>query len=182
MSEVILVDTTNQPVGTAEKMIAHRGSGQLHRAFSVFLFNGLGDMLLQQRAREKYHFGGLWTNACCSHPTQGVEIKTAAEDRLIIEMGLKVDLQEKFTFQYRAHDPKSKLTEWEIDHVFVGFTDDQPQPNPKEVNAWGWITLDDLFTHLENGREAFTPWFPIAIEELKARDILKQPASVTRSR
>ena len=174
MSEVILVNAADQALGTAEKLIAHRGTGQLHRAFSVFVFNSQGDMLLQQRARDKYHFGGLWTNACCSHPTPGVEIKTGAESRLIIEMGLKLDLEEKFTFQYRAHDPKSKLTEWEIDHVFVGFTDEQPQPNADEVNAWGWITLDDLFRHLENGPEAFTPWFPIAVEELKARDLLEQ--------
>ena len=172
MSDVILVDTADQVLGSADKLVVHTGNGQLHRAFSVFVFNTQGDMLIQQRAQGKYHFGGLWSNTVCSHPAPGEDLGAAAEDRLAFEMGLSLPLREAFSFQYRAHDPQSKLTEWEIDHVFIGATDEQPQPNPEEVNAWGWITLKDLENHLENGPEAFTPWFPIALSELRQRDLL----------
>ncbi len=172
MSEVILVNTSDEVLGKADKLLVHTGTGQLHRAFSVFVFNSQGDMLIQQRALEKYHFGGLWSNTVCSHPAPGEEICEAAQNRLLFEMGLTLSLQEKFTFQYRATDPKSKLTEWEIDHVLIGTTDEQPQPNAEEVNAWGWITIEDLHRHLNHGLEAFTPWFPIAVKELCDRGLL----------
>ena len=173
MSEVILVDPANQVLGRADKLLVHTGSGQLHRAFSVFVLSPEGDLLIQQRATSKYHFGGLWSNTVCSHPEPDETTREAAEKRLAFEMGLELPLREAFTFQYRAKDPKTKLVEWEIDHVFLGTPDEQPTPNAEEVNAWGWITPGDLALQMSLGAEAFTPWFPIAVRELWSRGVLK---------
>ena len=111
MSEVILVDTSDQVLGTADKLLVHTGSGQLHRAFSVFVFNAQGEMLIQRRAIEKYHFGGLWSNTVCSHPAPGEELGAAAQGRLAYEMGLTLPLRQEFSFQYRAEDSKTNLVE-----------------------------------------------------------------------
>ena len=172
MSEVILVDTSDQVLGTADKLLVHTGSGQLHRAFSVFVFNAQGEMLIQRRASEKYHFGGLWSNTVCSHPAPGEDLCAAAQGRLAYEMGLTLPLRQEFSFQYRAEDSKTNLVEHEIDHVFVGTTDATPKPNVKEVDAWGWIGSKDLARQLEHLPEAFTPWFPIAVSELHDRGLL----------
>ena len=172
MSEVILVDTSDQVLGTADKLLVHTGSGQLHRAFSVFVFNAQGEMLIQRRASEKYHFGGLWSNTVCSHPAPGEELGAAAQGRLAYEMGLTLPLRQEFSFQYRAEDSKTNLVEHEIDHVFIGTTDATPKPNVKEVDAWGWIGSKDLARQLEHLPEAFTPWFPIAVSELHDRGLL----------
>ena len=172
MSEVILVDTSDQVLGTADKLLVHTGSGQLHRAFSVFVFNAQGEMLIQRRASEKYHFGGLWSNTVCSHPAPGEELGAAAQGRLAYEMGLTLPLRQEFSFQYLAEDSKTNLVEHEIDHVFVGTTDATPKPNVKEVDAWGWISSKDLARQLEHAPEAFTPWFPIAVSELHDRGLL----------
>jgi isopentenyl-diphosphate delta-isomerase len=172
MSEVILVDTSDQVLGTADKLLVHTGSGQLHRAFSVFVFNAQGEMLIQRRASEKYHFGGLWSNTVCSHPAPGEDLCAAAQGRLAYEMGLTLPLRQEFSFQYRAEDSKTNLVEHEIDHVFIGTTDATPKPNVKEVDAWGWIGSKDLARQLEHAPEAFTPWFPIAVSELHDRGLL----------
>src|ERR1700739_185125 len=118
MEQVILVDNSDQPVGVMEKMEAHR-QALLHRAFSVFIFNSRGEMLLQQRAPEKYHSGGLWTNACCSHPRPGEDSRGGAGRRLREELGFTTELEKLFEFTYRT-DYANGLTEFEFDHVFVG--------------------------------------------------------------
>ena len=174
MDEVILVDAADHVLGKADKLVVHTGEGQLHRAFSVFVFNSTGELLIQQRSGQKYHFGGLWSNTVCSHPSPEEDIREAAERRLAFEMGLTLSLKEEFTFEYRASDPKSNLVEHEIDHVFIGHTDDTPKPNVEEVNAWGWITPADLAAQLEHGSDAFTPWFPIAVSELADRGLLPE--------
>ena len=132
---VILVNSMDEPVGTMEKMEAHQKGGTLHRAFSVFIFNSKGEMLLQRRALSKYHSGGLLSNTCCSHPMPGETTLEAANRRLKEEMGMECELSEKFAFEYRAeldHD----LVEWEYDHVLVGITDVLPKINPSEVDEF----------------------------------------------
>src|SRR3954470_13284590 len=119
MEQVILVNEKDQAIGTMEKMEAHR-KGVLHRAFSVFIFDRHGKMLLQQRAFHKYHSGGLWTNACCSHPLPGEDIESAAHRRLYEEMGFQTPLKKIFDFTYKA-DFRNGLTEYEFDHVFTGY-------------------------------------------------------------
>src|SRR5690349_15951298 len=129
--EVILVDENDKAVGSAEKMKAHV-KGMLHRAFSVFIFNTKGEMLLQQRALNKYHSGGLWTNACCSHPSPGEEIAASAVKRLSEELGFQTTIEKAFEFLYKA-DFDNGLTEHEFDHVFIGHYDGDINFCPEEV-------------------------------------------------
>lgn len=167
---VVLVDELDRELGTAEKIEAHRDGGRLHRAFSVFLFDGEGRLLLQRRAAGKYHFGGLWTNTCCSHPRPGELPVDAGRRRLGEEMGIDAELHAAGTFVYEAHDPSSGLTERELDHVLVGRFDGSPSPNPDEVCDWRWISLNDLDAELRAMPDEFTPWFRPAWE--KARPML----------
>lgn len=164
--ELILVDEQDRPVGFAEKLSAHQNGGRLHRAFSVFIFDSTGRMLLQKRHPAKYHFGGLWTNACCSHPRRGEETEAAAHRRLREEFGFDTPLRPLFTFVYRAHDDASGLTENEVDHVFVGRFDDRPNPNGEEISDFRWIEppalRDDLIAKPQN----YTPWFRKVIERV----------------
>src|SRR5687768_1222605 len=134
VSEVILVNERDEAIGKMEKMEAHR-KALLHRAFSVFIFNSNGDMLLQQRADNKYHSAGLWTNACCSHPLPGEETASAAARRLHEELGFSTPLRKAFTFTYRS-DFENGLTEHEIDHVFTGIFDGEVFPNESEVKNY----------------------------------------------
>jgi isopentenyl-diphosphate Delta-isomerase len=157
---VVLVDPDDNPVGTAPKLQAHL-DGRLHRAISVFVFNDRGEMLLQRRAESKYHSGGLWSNTCCSHPRPGEETIAAAGRRLREEMGFQTPLEAAFTFLYRA-ELEAGLVENELDHVFVGTTDAEPVPDPREVDAWRWIGPADLRRELAESPETFTAWFPIA--------------------
>ena len=131
MDEVILVDASDVPQGRMEKMEAHRRA-LLHRAFSVFIFNSRGEMLLQRRALGKYHSAGLWTNACCSHPRPGEETLDAAVRRLREEMGFTTPLKKAFDFTYR-HEFGNGLTEFEFDHVYIGWYDEAVHPNQEEV-------------------------------------------------
>lgn len=174
MSEerVILVDERDNEIGTAEKLRAHR-EGRLHRAFSVFLFNSAGQMLLQRRAGAKYHSGGLWTNTCCSHPRPGEPTVEAARRRLREEMGLQCELEPTFTFTYRA-ELDDGLWEHELDHVFVGRTDQEPAPDPDEVEGWRWSEVDQVARDVEKHPERFTVWFRIAFAEVVSRQL---PAS-----
>lgn len=160
--QVILVDENDNPIGTAEKLQAHR-EGLCHRAFSVFIFNN-GHLLLQQRAKDKYHSPGLWTNTCCSHPRPGEEIISAGQRRLQEEMGLHVDLKNLGHFHYIAHF-NNGLTENEIDHVLVGHINQQIiTPNDKEVAAYRWITIAELRKELAKTPDQFTPWLKLALE------------------
>lgn len=155
--QVILVDRHDNPVGTEEKLKAHV-DGKLHRAFSVFLFNPKGELLLQRRAAHKYHSPNLWTNTCCSHPQPNRNLETDAHARLIDEMGIDCKLKEVFEFIYRA-EFKNGLTEYEYDHVFFGDFDGDPIPNPKEVSEWRWASLDTIAEEIRTTPEIFTVWF-----------------------
>ncbi|MBX7065945.1 MAG: isopentenyl-diphosphate Delta-isomerase [Parachlamydiales bacterium] len=157
MEEVILVDREDNQIGTGEKMAVHL-EGKLHRAFSVFIFNREGKMLLQQRAFSKYHSGGLWTNTCCSHPRPGEKVETAAHRRLMEEMGIACSLEKVFDFIYEAKLDHG-LTEHEFDHVFFGYFDGDPILNPEEASAFRWIDREALAAEIESHPEQFTVWF-----------------------
>lgn len=164
---VILVDEDDEAIGTAGKLEAHE-RGDLHRAFSVFILNAAGEILLQRRAAVKYHGGGLWSNSCCGHPRPGEATSTAARRRLREEMAIDCPLEAVFAFTYRAEMPGG-LTEHEIDHVFVGSRQGDPQPDPAEVDAWRWATIEDIRAELAADASRFTPWFPPALDGLLQR-------------
>jgi isopentenyl-diphosphate delta-isomerase len=167
MEQVILVDESDQPLGVMEKMEAHR-LAVLHRAFSVFIFNSRGEMLLQQRAPEKYHSAGLWTNACCSHPRPGEDTRAAAVRRLREELGFTTDLQKLFEFTYRT-PYENGLTEFEFDHVFVGTYDREVSPDRAEVSDYRYQSLQEIEAELLSAPEKFTSWFQLAFPLLKEK-------------
>ena len=158
--EVILVDVNDHPLGTMEKIEAHR-KALLHRAFSVFIFNTKGEMLLQQRAPEKYHSAGLWTNACCSHPRPGEDTREAALRRLGEELGFTTKLEKLFDFTYRSEFDNG-LTEYEFDHVFTGLYDAAVFPDPSEVSDYCYLSVDEIRQRLVLDPPAFTSWFHLA--------------------
>ncbi len=163
MEEVILVDETDRAIGFEEKIQAHRNGGQLHRAFSVFIFDGRGRMLLQKRSTRKYHFGGLWTNACCGHPRRGEQVEDAAHRRMLEEIGFDTHLTEVHTFMYVAEDTNSDLTEREFDHVFVGQFDGFAKPQPDEIDELRWVRCEELQADLTANPDHYTPWFATAV-------------------
>ena len=161
---VILVDDADNETGTMEKIEAHQ-KALLHRAISVFLCNSKGEWLLQRRALDKYHSIGLWTNTCCSHPFPGESELEAAHRRLKEEMGLKAELKEVFWFTYKeALD--NELTECELDHVFVGFTDEHPKINTNEVIDWKYLDYEDLAGDIANYPHRYTAWFKMIFERV----------------
>ena len=162
---VVLVNPQDQEMGLMEKMEAHR-TGALHRAFSFFIFNSKGEWLLQQRAHGKYHSGGLWTNACCSHPRKGETAAMAATRRLQEEMGLYCQAKPLFHFIYRSEFSNS-LIEHELDHVCVGYSDQLPNINDDEVASYRYISTDALEFELKAYPEHFTVWFRICYEQGK---------------
>ncbi len=164
MEEVILVDEHDVSVGAMEKMEAHE-KAVLHRAFSVFIFNKKGEMLLQQRAMSKYHSGGLWTNSCCSHPRPGEEIHQAASRRLTEEMGFTTPIKKVFDFIYKA-DFSNGLTEYEFDHVFAGYYDGEIIPNENEVCNYQYRSMQQIESMLKQEPELFTVWFQIAFPKV----------------
>jgi len=166
VEQIILVDELDEEIGAAEKLEAHTGSGLLHRAFSIVLFGPDGRMLLQQRAAAKYHFGGLWTNACCGHPRPGEELVEAAQRRLGEELGLDTELRPVFSFRYSATDDESGLTEEELDHVLVGDTLGEFTPNPDEIEDVRWVDCRDLMRDIDAHPERYTPWFALLLERL----------------
>ena len=159
---VVLVDQDDQKLGLMEKQQAHV-AGLLHRAFSVFVFNSNGELMIQQRAASKYHSPTLWTNTCCSHPRDNETYEQAAHRRLQEEMGFDCDLEFKFSFIYKAH-LDNNLTEHELDHVFIGTFDEEPQLNPDEVMAYRWVDLMDLKKDIEKNPQNYTAWFKIIFE------------------
>ncbi len=154
---VILVSHDDEAQGVMEKMEAHR-KGVLHRAVSVFIINSRGQWLLQRRARQKYHSAGMWSNAACTHPQQGEDNLAAARRRLREEMGLDAGLKEVFSFVYRARLDHS-LVEHEFDHIFIGITDDVPQPDPEEVMDYCWVDYARLQEEIQTDPGRFTKWF-----------------------
>ncbi|SHN27882.1 isopentenyl-diphosphate Delta-isomerase [Chitinophaga sp. CF418] len=159
-AQVILVNELDQETGLMEKMEAHE-KGLLHRAFSVFILNDQGDMLLQQRALDKYHSGGLWTNACCSHPLPGETVEAAAHRRLSEEMGFDCPLRELFQFTYRTEFDNG-LIEHEYDHVWAGTYNGAINPDPREVHAYSYLPVNEIIRLMAEVPEQFTSWFRLA--------------------
>lgn len=164
--DVILVDENDIPTGTMEKIEVHE-KALLHRAFSVFIFNSKGEMLLQQRAAEKYHSPLLWTNTCCSHPAPGQDVMAAAVKRLKEEMGFTTQLKKAFEFIYKAPFDNG-LTEYEYDHVFTGVYDDAITPDEDEVCAYHYKSAESISTDLQLHPEKYSAWFKIAFPKLQA--------------
>jgi isopentenyl-diphosphate Delta-isomerase len=165
MSEVILVNENDEQVGTMEKLEAHK-QAKLHRAFSVFIFNSKGQMLLQQRAATKYHSAGLWTNACCSHPAPGEDTNMAAQKRLQEEMGFSTAVVRIFDFTYKAEFDNG-LVEHEFDHVYLGVHNGDVYPNPDEVQDFSFKELEEVRDLMSSQPQEFTAWFHIAFPLLE---------------
>jgi isopentenyl-diphosphate delta-isomerase len=161
--QVILVDKKDNQIGLMPKMEAHE-KGVLHRAFSVFTFNKKGELMLQQRAAHKYHSPLLWTNTCCSHQRNGETNLEAGKRRLQEEMGFTTELKEVFLFIYKAPFDNG-LTEHELDHVLVGYFDDEPNINKEEVEDYKWMLLEDVKSDIEKNPLIYTEWFKIIFKE-----------------
>lgn len=166
LEQVILVNEADQEIGFMEKMEAHE-KAVLHRAFSVFILNDAGEMLLQQRASNKYHSANLWTNTCCSHPKPGEVTKNAAHRRLQEEMGFDTPLEKAFDFVYKAPFDNG-LTEYEFDHVFIGNYQGNIQPNPLEVKDYAFRTFENINQLIATKPTEFTSWFLIAFPKVHA--------------
>lgn len=164
MEEVILVNTDNEVLGYMEKMEAHE-KGLLHRAFSIFIFNTKGEILLQKRAISKYHSGGLWTNTCCSHPRKNESFLDAANRRLSEEMGMSCVLNEVFSFIYKA-ELDNNLTEHEYDQVLFGTTDQIPVLNKAEAEDYKYIKPDQLKIDIHDNPSQYTEWLKISFEKV----------------
>ncbi len=166
MSHVILVNELDEPIAAMEKLEAHQ-KGLLHRAFSIFIFNPAGEMLLQQRAAEKYHSAGLWTNACCSHPLPGEDTEAAAHRRLKEEMGFDTVLQKAFSFTYRTTFDNG-LTEHEFDHVFTGIYGGIIRRDDTEAKDHCFKNMEDIRNSIDTHPQLYTSWFKIAFPRLEA--------------
>ncbi len=156
---VVLVDVDDREVGVVSKLAAHQ-DGQLHRAFSVVVFDESGSMLLQRRSAVKYHSAGLWSNSCCGHPRPGEGLKEAAQRRLREELGIDVALERRFSFIYETA-LEDGMYEHELDHVFVGCSEATPVPDPGEVSEWRRVSPQNLLSEMTADPAAFTVWFHI---------------------
>lgn len=163
VENVILVDEQDNEVGFMEKIEAHE-KALLHRAFSVFVFNDNNELMLQQRAKSKYHSPLLWTNTCCSHQRKGESNISAGKRRLQEEMGFTCELEEVFSFIYKAPFDNG-LTEHELDHVMIGKYNGEPVVNPEEVESYKWMKLEEVKNDIENNPDAYTAWFKIIFEK-----------------
>ena len=160
--KVILVDQEDNVIGTMPKIEAHK-KAVLHRAFSVFILNKKGELMLQKRALNKYHSPALWTNTCCSHQREGEGNLQAGKRRLKEEMGFTTPLEELFSFIYKAPFDNG-LTEHEFDHVMLGYYDGLPKINFEEVASWKWTSLENVKKHMKKNPECYTAWFKIIYE------------------
>ncbi|MDJ0916390.1 MAG: isopentenyl-diphosphate Delta-isomerase [Woeseiaceae bacterium] len=158
--ELILVDSDDNPVGQLSKAAAHDGDGRLHRAFSVFLFNANGELLLQQRGRDKRLWPGFWSNSCCSHPRVGESMEVATRRRLDDELNLESELEYVYRFQYQANYSEAG-SEHELCHVFVGRVDDKVVPNANEIEAVRFVPAGSMADLLQNDPDRYTPWFKL---------------------
>ena len=168
---LILVDENDKAIGTIGKTEAHL-KGLLHRAFSVFIFNSKGELLLQKRAKNKYHSGGLWTNTCCSHPTPGENTMHAATRRLEEEMKIVTPLKFLRSFQYKSFLDNG-LIENEIDHVFYGISDEVPDPDPNEVSDWKYTNPEELISEVKKNPGLYTSWLKICIDRNIFKDLIE---------
>jgi isopentenyl-diphosphate delta-isomerase len=165
MEHIILVDSNDKEIGIAEKLACHIGTPKLHRAFSVFVFNKRGQMLIQKRSNLKKTWPGFWTNTCCSHPRPGEDTLAAAQRRLKEEIGIAIDLTFLFKFEYSAMYDK----EWgenELDWVFAGFCERDARPDPAEVEEIKWINADNLSKDVRKNQQNYTPWFKMALPKV----------------
>lgn len=160
---VILVNELDVPIGTMEKMEAHE-KAVLHRAFSVFILNDKNEIMLQQRAHQKYHSPLLWTNTCCSHQRYGESNIEAGTRRLKEEMGFETELKELFHFIYKAPFDNG-LTEHELDHVMIGYFNQEPEINTQEVESWKWMKIEDVKNDMLSNSDIYTIWFKIIFDE-----------------
>lgn len=160
---VILVDTSDQPIGLMPKLEAHE-KGVLHRAFSVFILNNEGQLMLQQRALHKYHSPGLWTNTCCSHQRDGESNLAAGKRRLKEEMGFVTELREVTSFIYKAPFDNG-LTEHELDHIMIGQYEGTPSINSEEVADWKWMDIEDVRSDIKEYPQRYTVWFMLIFEK-----------------
>ena len=161
-----IVDIDGRTMGEMEKISAHEKGGVWHRAISVFLFDINGRLLLQKRAKGKYHFAGLWANSCCSHPTVDETIEHAAMRAIKHELGIETSVKEVAVVRYSALDPVSGHTEKEHDHIMVGMFGSDLVPNPEEVELTRWISFKDLRAEIDWQPEKFAPWLPIILREV----------------
>ena len=163
MEKVILVNEKDEQIGTMEKIEAHE-KALLHRAFSVFVFNENNELLLQQRALEKYHSPGLWTNTCCSHQRVGETNIEAGMRRLEEELGFTTNLKDSISFIYKAPFDNG-LTEHEFDHILIGNYNEDPKPNSEEVAEFKWMKLEDVQKDMAKNPEIYTEWFKIIFDK-----------------
>jgi isopentenyl-diphosphate delta-isomerase len=170
MEHVILVDQEDNAIGTMEKMEAHR-KGLLHRAFSVVIFNSKGEILLQKRAKSKYHSGGLWTNACCSHPLPDESMEVATQRKLKQEMGIDLKTEYAYKFIYNTN-LDSGLIEHEYDHVFTGIFDGEPIINKHEVEDWKYVSPDQLKQDVKLNPQNYTYWFKLILDDGRLKSFL----------
>lgn len=166
-AKVVLVNEFDEEIGAMDKLEAHE-RGLLHRAFSVLVFNSKNELLLQRRAFGKYHSEGLWTNTCCSHPYPGESILDAGKRRLFEEMGFTCELKHAFSFIYKAELDKG-LTEYELDHVMIGFSEETPHLNLEEVSAFRWMSIKEIIADMEFYPENYTAWFLILMTDYNAK-------------
>jgi isopentenyl-diphosphate delta-isomerase len=165
---LILVDEKNNEIGSLSKYECHEGSGRLHRAFSIFIVNSRGEILLQRRSSKKALWPNFWSNSCCSHPRKGETLIHAADRRLQQELGIRAELEEIYQFQYKARY-LDKGSEHELCTVFVGHTDSSPVLNHSEVSECGWFTRKEIDDLLEDIEKPVTPWFRLEWEEITAK-------------
>ena len=161
--QVILVNEKDEQIGLMPKMEAHE-KALLHRAFSVFVFNDKNELMIQQRALEKYHSPGLWTNTCCSHQREGESNIEAGKRRLQEEMGFSTELKDTVSFIYKAPFDNG-LTEHEFDHILVGYYNEEPNLNPEEAHAYKWVSLEDLKKNMKDNPGIYTAWFKIIFDK-----------------
>ncbi|MBL7964526.1 MAG: isopentenyl-diphosphate Delta-isomerase [Flavobacteriales bacterium] len=169
--QVVLVNDRDEAIGTMGKLRAHQ-EGALHRAFSVFLFDEQGRLLLQRRAPGKYHSAGLWTNTCCSHPRPDETVADAARRRLVEEMGIDTDVEHRFSFLYKASFDNG-LHEHELDHVFFGSFSGEPKPTADEADAWTYLHPEALEADLSAHPERYTVWLRECWSRVRAELALK---------
>lgn len=160
---IIKVDENDNKIGEIEKLRAHK-EGVLHRAFSIFILNNEGEMLLQKRAESKYHGGGLWSNTCCSHPTKNDNIVSQAKKRLKEEMGFSAEMGKLGEVKYNLD--VGDLIEHEYDHLFIGTYNEKVNPNPEEVSDYKWVPLYEIEKDIEENPKKYTPWFKVLFPEV----------------
>lgn len=168
MEQIILVDKNDNETGYMSKEQAHLGAGALHRAFSIFIFNSKGQVLLQKRAPGKMLWGGHWSNSCCSHPRRGEKMEEAVSRRLVEELGLRCDLRFLYKFQYQARFGDIG-SENELCWVYVGKSDAAVVANENEIAEWKWVDVAVLSTEIAASPESFTPWMKMEWQELQEK-------------